>query len=214
MTFRLQAKNFFLTYPKCPITKQECSESLKKILEPETPFTYLLISQELHQSGDRHLHVLICLGKKLHVRNAKFFDISVGTKVYHSNTQSARHIEDVQKYLKKDDLEPLEEGTLPTRKRNWTDVLEANDKTTFLQLVKQTAPRDYVLNWDRLQTFAEANYALQPPPYQPCYTAFPNTPDNLQAWTTNLNLTDRSQTSQTTVTNTNGFVNTQVTSGK
>jgi len=100
--FKLQGKNFFLTYPQCELTREQALECLQDIVDIQ----YACIGQELHIDGARHLHILVSSKKKLTVRNQKFFDL-LG---HHGNYQTARDSDDVRKYVMKEDLHPLEHG--------------------------------------------------------------------------------------------------------
>lgn len=101
--FRLQSKNFFLTYPRCDVSKDDALTQLKHLL-PD--MKYCAIAKELHQDGTPHLHILLTLPKKKEIKNQTFFDL--GT--YHGNYQSARDNEDVRAYIFKSDTNPLEFG--------------------------------------------------------------------------------------------------------
>nr|WPR18641.1 MAG: replication polyprotein [Chemarfal virus 204] len=108
--FRLQSKNFFLTYPRCEVSKDEAMVQLKHLL-PD--IQYCAIAKELHKDGTPHLHVLLTLPKKKEITNQTFFDL--GT--YHGNYQSARNNEDVKEYIFKSDLTPLEYGVWESNKQ-------------------------------------------------------------------------------------------------
>lgn len=177
MTFRLQAKNIFLTYPQCTLSSTILLEYLSGLLS-DHQVKYLCVASESHQDGSPHLHALICLGKKLHVRSANFFDVDD----FHPNVQAARDPKQVLDYIKKDGVFE-ETGVPPTTKPSWSDCLVATTKQEFLQLVKATSPRDYVLNYERLISFADVHYPSPQLPYQSRFTNDNfNVPDILAEW--------------------------------
>jgi len=101
--FRLSSKSFFLTYPKCKMSKENAMEKLKL----KKPATYICVSQEKHEDGTDHLHALFTAKDKLVTTNVKYFDLSDdeedgSTKIYHGNYQGARDNVDIQKYIQKD----------------------------------------------------------------------------------------------------------------
>lgn len=97
--FRLNAFGFFLTWPQCPITKEEAA----KQLQHKTPVEKGVIAEEKHEDGQPHLHAYLKYSKKLNISNATYFDLTSedGTK-YHGNYQTAKCSAAVTKYCTKD----------------------------------------------------------------------------------------------------------------
>lgn len=100
--FNLQGKNFFLTYPKCLLEKEEVRDLLLNIV----PCECIIIAKELHKDGTPHIHVFMTTDKKVRTKLASFFDLST----YHGNYQTARDSDDVYAYICKTDLQPLYYG--------------------------------------------------------------------------------------------------------
>lgn len=92
--FRLQAKNFFLTYPQCPTTKEVALERIKGKWKDVKS----LVCQEEHQDGNKHLHIFLQFDKRIHTTKADYFDFIGGQ---HGNYQTARSCRDVIKYVTK-----------------------------------------------------------------------------------------------------------------
>lgn len=109
-SMRMQGKNFFLTYPQCPLMKEEMASELSH----KADIVYLLIARELHQDGQPHLHVLLSSKDKLRISNANFFDV-LG---YHGNYQTARKTDDVRQYIMKSDQDPYESGLYLSNKQS------------------------------------------------------------------------------------------------
>lgn len=101
--FRINSKNYFLTYPKCSITKEEV---LSQILNLSTPTNkkFIKIARELHENGEPHIHVLIQFEGKYQCKNCRFFDLVSPTRSthFHPNTQGAKSSSDVKSYVDKD----------------------------------------------------------------------------------------------------------------
>lgn len=98
MTFRLNAKAFFLTYPQCPIPK----EIAKILLEDRGTIIEGIFAEEKHEDGTPHLHAYIKFDRKRNFTNNTCFDLLYEGKNYHGNYQTARNPEASKQYCKKD----------------------------------------------------------------------------------------------------------------
>lgn len=78
--FRANRKKFFLTYPQCPLMK----EDILSFLRTKSPLTKYLIAQEKHQDGGFHIHVFAEFTRKLNITSQSAFDY----KGYHCNIVS------------------------------------------------------------------------------------------------------------------------------
>jgi len=94
--FRINARNLFLTYPKCDLEPEEALS----LLRPELDFEDYVIAQEMHADGTPHLHVW------LQARGKKKFNIRDATKLdllhHHGNYQAARSVSAIVKYVTKE----------------------------------------------------------------------------------------------------------------
>lgn len=181
-TFRANAKNFFLTYPQCtaPVA------TAVAFLSGFRPTQYVTVAKELHQDGTPHLHALVCFVDKYNCRNQNAFDITIEGEVFHPNIQVARCLSDVRTYVQKDG-EFQESGEfVDSGKRKqvpFSEIIAASDsKEAFMQAVAEHHSRDYVINHERLEYFANKRFKPTAPSYEPRYTNFPNVPDELTDW--------------------------------
>nr|WAE43004.1 MAG: replication associated protein [Cressdnaviricota sp.] len=92
--FRMQCKNFFLTFPQCQTTKEDALVQLKV----KFPFGKFLVCHEKHMSGDDHLHVLVQLEKSINIKDCKYFDFVAGQ---HGKYEPARNIRKSVEYITK-----------------------------------------------------------------------------------------------------------------
>lgn len=97
-------------------------EHLKGLL---SEIDYIVVSKELHENGDPHLHAVIIMKKKMNIKSQTFFDI----EAFHPNVQSAKKLIECVKYVKKDG-EFIEEGTPPKTKTNPKKLTPLNEVTT------------------------------------------------------------------------------------
>jgi len=95
-------KNIFLTYPQCPIAPRVLLDFLKDLLREN--LDCCAISQELHQDGNQHLHAFVQLKERMTLNKDQFsyfFDLNYDDPCYHPNTQAARNVRNVVKYVVK-----------------------------------------------------------------------------------------------------------------
>jgi len=132
-SFRLQGKNFFLTYPKCNL---ERAVVLSLLLDKISDIKYAIIASEFHKDGDLHIHVYLQLNNKLHIRQQNFFDLDS----FHGNYQTARDSDDVIDYIKKSDKSPLEHGDYKSHYK-----MQGNSKSENAKL-ERYAVNNMILN--------------------------------------------------------------------
>ena len=107
MKFRVNAKNFFLTYPQCSLKKEEL---LLKLKARYSDIIYVLAAEERHESGEPHLHALVSFGQTKNFKASNCFDFDE----YHCNIQSAKSLIKCDTYIKKDG-NWTEEGSSPLK---------------------------------------------------------------------------------------------------
>nr|ALB26291.1 replication associated protein [Okra enation leaf curl virus] len=193
--FKINAKNYFLTYPKCPLTKEE---ALSQILNFQTPTSkkYIKICRELPENGEPHLHVLIQFEGKYKCQNQRFFDLVSPSRSahFHPNIQGAKSSSDVKSYIDKDG-DTLEWGEFQIDGRSarggqqtandaYAAALNAGSKSEALRVIKELAPKDYVLQFHNLN--ANLDRIFTPPvevyvsPFSS--SSFDQVPEELEEW--------------------------------
>lgn len=174
-SFRYNARKVFLTYPRCDLSMQDMLEGLASI----RPYQQHCISQENHADGGRHLHVLLQYSTPVNTTNERYFDV----QGYHPNITKPRDVKDVLKYIKKDG-NFLEDWPV---KRGYAEILsEATDKKNFMSLMKDNQPKDFVLNQERIEYYADKYYERPPSPYQQIFEPQPwRLPSEINDWVSN-----------------------------
>lgn len=109
LKFRIDSKQFFLTYPKCNLEPVDVLERLKnRFLLKSVVLTKYVIAKELHKDGDPHIHCYVAYSSNLNLRRADCFDLprkeGDDLEPYHGNYQGARSAKDVVKYCVKGGL--------------------------------------------------------------------------------------------------------------
>jgi len=154
MPFRFNAKNAFLTYPRC----EETPRALGEFLETIRIASYILVVREAHRDGTHHLHALVQWPDKINVRNERIFDFAN----HHPNIQAARDVASVHEYITKalpanptnDDQWTI--GTLSVSRKcdKWIKVANATSEQECIEAALEASPRDFVLQHDRILEYA------------------------------------------------------------
>lgn len=95
--FRLQGKQLFLTYPQCLQLKEDVLKKVCALFKQN--LVYAIVSQELHQTGDKHLHIVISLKNRIDWTNMSKMDALTGKR---GNYQTCRSLIATVKYVVKD----------------------------------------------------------------------------------------------------------------
>lgn len=186
MPFRLSSKNVFLTYPRCDSPKEELLAHLVTLLTAYTP--HIRVAHELHDDEGHHLHAFIRLERKLDTRSERFFDY----RGFHPNIVSKiRSLVSVFEYVSKDedycDHGQPDPGSL---KDKWKTIHSSTTAEEFWTSVQELAPRDSILNLEKLEYYVQKKFGEQILPYQSPWPGF-NTAEHpqLQEWAdSSLNL--------------------------
>src|SRR5437868_13540086 len=125
--FKLNTKDIFLTYSKCPLGKDKIHNHIKELMiSKKKEISYIISNTENHQDHKEiHSHVLFQLTKRISIKSERFFDI----EGFHPKIETARDIEKSIDYIKKDG-DFIEEGT-PRHKK----YVRQNQKEERKQLI-------------------------------------------------------------------------------
>ncbi|AXU39871.1 replication-associated protein [Corchorus yellow vein virus] len=193
--FLVNAKNYFITYPKCSLTKEE---ALSQIQNLETPVNkmFVKICRELHENGEPHLHVLIQFEGKFKCQNNRFFDLVSPSRSahFHPNIQGAKSSSDVKSYIDKDG-DTLEwgefqidgrsaRGGCQTANDTYAKALNASSAEEALQIIKEEQPQHFFLQHHNLIANAQRIFQKAPEPWVPPFrlSSFTNVPEEMQEW--------------------------------
>nr|APB54091.1 rolling circle replication initiator protein [Beet curly top virus] len=193
--FRIQAKNIFLTYPQCSLSKEEALEQIQGI-QLSSNKKYIKIARELHEDGQPHLHVLLQLEGKVQITNIRLFDLVSPTRSahFHPNIQGAKSSSDVKSYVDKDG-DTIEWGEFQidgrsarggqqTANDSYAKALNASYLEQALQILKEEHPKDYFLQHHNLLNNAQKIFQRAPDPWTPLFplSSFTNVPEEMQEW--------------------------------
>ncbi|ACI28539.1 replication-associated protein [Tomato yellow leaf distortion virus] len=193
--FKVSAKNYFLTYPQCSLTKEEALSQLQNL---ETPVNkkFIKICRELHENGEPHLHVLIQFEGKYQCKNNRFFDLVSPTRSahFHPNIQGAKSSSDVKSYIDKDG-DTLEWGEFQIDGRSarggkqsandsYAKALNADSVQSAMAVLREEQPKDFVLQNHNIRSNLERIFKKAPEPWVPPFqlSSFTNVPDEMQEW--------------------------------
>nr|AFV46153.1 replication associated protein [Tomato leaf curl virus]ASW21278.1 replication associated protein [Tomato leaf curl virus] len=193
--FKINAKNYFLTYPKCSLTKEE---ALSQFLNLQTPTSkkFIRICRELHEDGTPHLHVLIQFEGKFQCKNNRFFDLTSPTRSahFHPNIQGAKSSSDVKTYMEKDG-DILDHGVFQVDGRSarggcqsandaYAEAINAGSKIEALNILREKAPKDYVLQFHNLNCNLDRIFTPPVEVYVSPFlsSSFDQVPEELEEW--------------------------------
>ncbi|QEE82324.1 replication-associated protein [Tomato vein clearing leaf deformation virus] len=193
--FRVQSKNFFLTYPHCSLSKEEALSQLQALGTPVNK-KFIRVCRELHENGEPHLHVLIQFEGKYVCTNQRFFDLVSPTRSahFHPNIQGAKSSSDVKTYVEKHgdfiDFGVFQidgrsaRGGQQSANDTYAKVLNAGSILEALNILKEEQPKDFVLQHHNIRSNLERIFQKPPEPWAPPFplSSFTNVPDEMQEW--------------------------------
>nr|QHU79563.1 replication associated protein [Opuntia virus 1] len=190
--FRINAKNIFLTFPKCSLTKEQALDQLKTLQTP-TNIKFIRVCEEHHQDGSPHLHVLIQFEGKFQTQNKRFFDLRHPNSSiqFHPNIQAAKSSSDVKSYMEKErcfldygefQIDPRSaRGGRQSSNESYAKALNASSKDEALKIIKEEQPQHYVLMYHNIN--ANLDRIFEPPTkkFEKLYSSFKIT-DDMEQW--------------------------------
>lgn len=170
------AKRYFLTYAQSGETTKE---ELLDFLQRHTNVTWYIIGREAHKDGGYHLHAYLEWNEQKRVRDANYFDY--GT--LHPNIQTVRNAAKCQEYCTKDG-DYIANMEIAQGKRTYGSIIaDSRTQEEFLTSVEATYPRDMVLHFDRIRTYANHRYGQDRREYTSEFSSFV-VPEVLEDWVT------------------------------
>lgn len=101
--FRMHAKRFSLTFPKCSTSKSDAAARI----DHKWDQCAFVIGQEKHKDGDLHLHLYLEFPEKMSFSDSGCFDFITGQ---HGNYQTTKSRRDWINYVVKEDAEYTAKG--------------------------------------------------------------------------------------------------------
>nr|AJW80790.1 AC1 [Tomato leaf curl Karnataka virus] len=193
--FKINAKNYFLTYPKCSLTKEEALSQLLNIHTP-TSKKFIRICRELHEDGTPHLHVLIQFEGKFQCKKNRFFDLTSPTRSahFHPNIQGAKSSLDVKSYMEKDGY-VIDHGVFQVDGRSarggcqsandaYAEAINSGTKAHALNILNEKAATDFLLQFHNLNSNLDRYFQEPPAPYISPFSSssFDQVPEELEQW--------------------------------
>ncbi|ADF97237.1 REP protein [Sida golden mottle virus] len=194
-SFSVKAKNYFLTYPQCSITKEEALSQLQTLNTPVNK-KFIKICRELHENGEPHIHVLIQFEGKYNCTNNRFFDLVSPTSSvhFHPNIQGAKSSSDVKSYVEKDG-DTIEWGVFQIDGRSArggqqtsndaaAEALNSGTKEAALKIIREKLPEKYLFQYHNLSSNLDRIFSKSPDPWSPPFplSSFTAVPEEMQDW--------------------------------
>nr|ADZ96577.1 C1 [Sweet potato golden vein associated virus] len=193
--FNINAKNYFLTYPQCSISKEEALSQIQNIPTAVNK-KFIKICRELHEDGQPHLHVLLQFEGKFQCTNQRLFDLVSQTRSahFHPNIQRAKSSSDVKSYVDKDG-DTLEWGEFQVDGRSArggqqtandaaAEALNAGSKDAALQIIREKLPEKFIFQYHNLISNLDRIFSPPPSVYSSPFSisSFNNVPDIISDW--------------------------------
>lgn len=167
MPFRFDNKRVFLTYSQVGertlASIYEFLTTLKDGRGDVVPIEYAVVCRERHQDGGFHFHGFLLFRERFQSRNARVFDFD-GVHPNIESVRGERNVANKIAYTKKDG-EFQEYGNEPAiaeranKQQHWLDLIDSStDAADFMGKAKSVAPRDFVLQNDKFEAFAQKYY--------------------------------------------------------
>jgi len=160
--FRFSAIRVLLTYSQVPETVTK--ESIVYTIDERYPVEEYTVGEELHNDGGRHIHAVFVFRVKVDSRDVTLFDVSYDPDEpsIHPNIRPIQrgkaHLDRAIQYVTKEDLDPF---TNVPQKLTWAEMMEqATSSEEYLGLVRKHYPRDYALNYQRLESMAQKHWPI------------------------------------------------------
>lgn len=190
MSFRINAKNIFLTYPQSTtVPHGYLHQTLCDLPREKNVFS----CREVHSEGGEHHHALLTYTDKFNLRNERYYDIEYAGRIFHPKIEAARDVGDCNRYIAKDGntLGDPVATTSERRKNVYHDLLaDATSAAHFMQLAEERDAKNFVLHNDRLESFAAKRWGKWAEAEEPEFRndSFANVPQAMKDWvTTELN---------------------------
>lgn len=168
------AKRYFLTYAQSGETTKE---ELLDFLQRNTHVAWYIIGKETHQDGGNHLHAYLEWNEQKRVRDPHYFDY--GT--LHPNIQTVRNAVKCQEYCTKDG-DYIANMEIAQGKRTYGSIITSSrTEEEFLTSIEATYPRDMVLHFDRIKSYASHRFSQDRAQYTSEFSSFV-VPQQLEDW--------------------------------
>ena len=189
--FRINARNFFLTYPRCNIEREEVLAQLKRVFVPATS---IHVARELHEDGTPHIHALVSCDRKYDVRSRDRLHLKMGDVIYEGDYQAAKNVNAVRQYIAKDDSPLIWEQEAKPSIKELLDAAKTDQE--FINSMITNYPDKAVTAFPSILALATYKFKIHQEPYVPDFApdSFHNVPmaaldwvrDNLRAGRTHL----------------------------
>lgn len=157
MPFRFNARHVFLTYPQCNLDTEVVRDELLRLDNPK----WIRVAREQHADGHFHIHAVMGFNAKKSIRSERHWDL----QGFHPNIVSPNCVLGTLGYVAKDG-NYIDHGPIPNGpKRGWEDAVACETQNEFWDVVKEVSPKDYVINHERLEYYANKRYKAQIRPY-------------------------------------------------
>jgi hypothetical protein len=127
-----------------------------------------IIGREDHADGGTHLHVFCDFGRKKQSRRPDYFDVEGHhPNIVPSRGRAGQGWDYATKHgdIVAGGLERPGGGGLPSTPDKWREIVSAESREEFFDLLRTLDPKTLVTRWSELNRYADATYAKRHEPY-------------------------------------------------
>lgn len=152
--FRVNAKHFSLTYPRCDIPRDVALTLLRRTNHSD--FSHFFIAQEHHTDNGLHLHIYLQFDHKKNITLQTAFDLTYKDLIYHPNIQATKNRQKWLGYLAKEDKDALTNISKDSIGDLWAAVVQEEDPDVAIKLIAEKDPKKLVNNWNNINNYVRA----------------------------------------------------------
>jgi len=154
-SFRISARNFFLTYPHCNARPEEFFNAIGE--SGKIPTSAAAV-QELHKDGEPHLHAVLLFGRKQDVRRHDFFDFEYCGRSYHCNIKVCYDPGGSIRYMSKYDTPVFFGDSLGVFGRGFDRLIMCESQREAEEACKGISSRDQVIFAERISSWIQSRF--------------------------------------------------------
>lgn len=176
--FRFDAKQVFLTWPRCSFEPEDILANVALNIGPTYEIAKWAICQEVHEDGYYHAHALLEFNKRFNSRNERVFDIDG----HHPRIEKRRGtVDQAIEYIEKEGVFIKHWPKVTDSK--WAMAREAQTAEEFWAVLNERCPKEVILNHERIEYYVRKRFKPEVPEYVPRFTEFKVHPQ-MEQWAT------------------------------
>nr|ABQ14477.1 AC1 [Squash leaf curl virus] len=191
-SFRLTARNIFLTYPRCDVPKEEVLGELRILSVVSGKPNYVRVAREEHSDGAPALTRLKQLSGKSNNKELGIFPTNTQRRSarFHPKIRAPKETNAGKNYITKEGdywqsgQYKVSGGSKSNRDDVYHNAVNAGSAGEALDIIKAGDPKTFIVNYHNLLANVERLFQKPPDPWVPPFeiSSFTSVPEELQDW--------------------------------